>query len=182
MPIQKRFGAISIHSSHTGRDEKICDGRSDQAISIHSSHTGRDVPAGCCTTVAVDFNPLFPYGKRRRVNNQMAVTRHFNPLFPYGKRRVCTNHFNQFYRFQSTLPIREETIAAGGTSIASVISIHSSHTGRDHDHAGFQQVPDGISIHSSHTGRDRHLDFRHHDKILISIHSSHTGRDHTRLI
>ena len=56
-------------------------------ISIHSSHTGRDCLGPQGFDGADDFNPLFPYGKRLR--RQWSLTRH--------------------RRFQSTLPIREET-------------------------------------------------------------------------
>ena len=78
--------------------------------------------------------------------------------------------------FQSTLPIREETVSvlppfrfsfyfnplfpygkrpggAGAVDDEVVISIHSSHTGRDSVVTSY--MPDmTISIHSSHTGRD----------------------------
>ena len=146
-------------------------------ISIHSSHTGRDVPAGCCVTVAVefqstlpireethrrpgvsalsdDFNPLFPYGKRRgagalsrragtisihsshtgrdpSANQVWGAYLNFNPLFPYGKRLGTGGTAGTADRFQSTLPIREETMLCNGTSWPTKISIHSSHTGRD---------------------------------------------------
>ena len=55
----------------------------------------------------------------------------FNPLFPYGKRQ-----------------------GFAGRADARLISIHSSHTGRD---PGRRRCPgqSTISIHSSHTGRDR---------------------------
>ena len=61
-------------------------------ISIHSSHTGRDV-----------------------ILLQAAETS---------------------TKFQSTLPIREETIAREILDSMYVISIHSSHTGRDHAKQG----------------------------------------------
>ena len=56
-----------------------------------------------------------------------------------------------------------------------VISIHSSHTGRDAYDAQRPAVLD-ISIHSSHTGRDP-LGSVSTLAHRISIHSSHTGRD-----
>ncbi len=104
--------AISIHSSHTGRDAF----RSSAIIwySLFQStlpireETVRQHPVkGACK----HFNPLFPYGKRRsRSHSPPAPSRYFNPLFPYGKRRTIL------------LILR----------LARRISIHSSHTGRDH--------------------------------------------------
>ena len=59
--------SISIHSSHTGRDDlsggDLCGRKPD--ISIHSSHTGRDPFSFRSRQRRFDFNPLFPYGKRR---------------------------------------------------------------------------------------------------------------------
>ena len=102
-------------------------------------------------------------------------------------------------QFQSTLPIREETSRFADLLQLHVISIHSSHTGRDLgvDEPAFVQFI--ISIHSSHTGRDQQrrqaaaliakfqstLPIREETEALhrdrgnpvISIHSSHTGRD-----
>ena len=78
-------------------------------------------------------------------------------------------------KFQSTLPIREETRAGSTAAPDAAISIHSSHTGRDlpcgdtrcmlryfnplfpygkRPPAGAALAPAHISIHSSHTGRD----------------------------
>ena len=83
---------------------------------------------------AQNFNPLFPYGKRRfskkkkggvqrifqstlpiREETSIAVIpaanrRYFNPLFPYGKRRRPRQPQRLAPAFQSTLPIREETV------------------------------------------------------------------------
>ena len=123
---------ISIHSSHTGRDP---DSRSRAAlmgsISIHSSHTGRDASWPSFYGVPYDFNPLFPYGKR-----------------PAFRAFSCSLSL-----FQSTLPIREETLRPHGHTQKQDISIHSSHTGRD-ALVGQVGLMGLISIHSSHTGRD----------------------------
>ena len=56
---------ISIHSSHTGRDPGRGHVHVGEAISIHSSHTGRDIHVAFLSAGRPDFNPLFPYGKRR---------------------------------------------------------------------------------------------------------------------
>ena len=92
--------AISIHSSHTGRDAKPAARDILSAISIHSSHTGRD--------------------------------------------RSCARRAGYYDKFQSTLPIREETSPLFSGRVRLVISIHSFHTGRD---------PAWLSLR----GNDRHF-------------------------
>ena len=106
----------------------------------------------------------------------------FNPLFPYGKRHFAGLAGQHLGPFQSTLPIREETVSGSVHGHLPPISIHSSHTGRDLDYmliiihlCNFNPLfpygkrlarPGGrppsapISIHSSHTGRDCHPSFR----------------------
>ena len=127
-------------------------------ISIHSSHTGRDfAPQGAVPTPC-----------------------HFNPLFPYGKRRYCRAFWAIAATFQSTLPIREETMAAHRIFRLPEISIHSSHTGRDtsfNGHGGhampFQStLPIREETYFGHGFRGAGI---------ISIHSSHTGRDSKRI-
>ena len=66
-------------------------------------------PAGGPIPRSGDFNPLFPYGKRRGREKAIEPERDFNPLFPYGKRLPAVN--------------------CG--KCGRIISIHSSHTGRD---------------------------------------------------
>ena len=156
LPDTQQCTKISIHSSHTGRDERFrrtSTGRRNfnplfpygkrlwepteasfhVTISIHSSHTGRDfldrrkaflqlrfqstLPIreetgwiGELPAMSAYFNPLFPYGKRRDRDLRTCEKRgHFNPLFPYGK-RLCPGGLGLVRR---------------------IISIHSSHTGRD---------------------------------------------------
>ena len=143
---------ISIHSSHTGRDRlrKDCSRFrifqstlpireetenygalwNEEPISIHSSHTGRDAEA-MNTTLVDDFNPLFPYGKRRKHYPEQRRRDNFNPLFPYGKRPWVCAWLTSCWVFQSTLPIREETLPEHRRRWPAAISIHSSHTGRD---------------------------------------------------
>ena len=88
VPGEKPLRKISIHSSHTGRDTTPLPRQKSRRISIHSSHTGRDL-----------FTPQ--QGDRET---------YFNPLFPYGKRHAAM-FFPPFRgQFQSTLPIREETL------------------------------------------------------------------------
>ena len=127
----------------------------------------------------------------------MAVTRHFNPLFPYGKRPGTTVDGLRDVRFQSTLPIREETYyyvdyacmaefqstlpireeTAYGVGKSTGEGFQSTLPIREETFWALSLVQmEEISIHSSHTGRD-HLVARNPMDGVISIHSSHTGRD-----
>ena len=107
-----------------------------EAISIHSSHTGRDGFPHSPWALPGDFNPLFPYGKRPYLEGGGESGKYFNPLFPYGKRRRTIWTATARWRFQSTLPIREETGDRLQVQPIRAISIHSSHTGRDPAGAG----------------------------------------------
>ena len=123
---------ISILSSHTGRDAAGVEcAQRPLWISIHSSHTGRDPCRPGSLQAAGDFNPLFPYGKRLGFRLAYLSGKDFNPLFPYGKRPRRPSGYFQAPRFQSTLPIREETLRRHSSVQRLAISIHSSHTGRD---------------------------------------------------
>ena len=168
--------AISIHSSHTGRDALAWQGTPVQRISIHSSHTGRDILHKCKIVNRLLFQSTLPIREETvageakhpsaafqstlpireetlRQRQRPSVAHDFNPLFPYGKR-------HQY--------LSPEALEDG-------ISIHSSHTGRDR-HLRRRERADRISIHSSHTGRDGKFHGVCRDG-RISIHSSHTGRD-----
>ena len=125
-----------------------------EKISIHSSHTGRDLLLRCVLHALYNFNPLFPYGKRPIWKRVDTKPNDFNPLFPYGKRRWWLNNYGARPRFQSTLPIREETKGVLEMGDTVEISIHSSHTGRDRPSGRAAGRTGRISIHSSHTGRD----------------------------
>ena len=103
------FAKISIHSSHTGRDGMGFCMAVRATISIHSSHTGRDAPPATWFTVPAHFNPLFPYGKRPHT----PPLRRCVPISIHSSHtgRDGQNHVADFdiAKFQSTLPIREET-------------------------------------------------------------------------
>ena len=132
VPLSMRY-SISIHSSHTGRDP---DGSQTRFLPFQFQST---LPIREETFVIrahwfrfLNFNPLFPYGKRHERTQVFAGAADFNPLFPYGKRlalRVPAS--STVILFQSTLPIREETSAVSALFTSQIISIHSSHTGRD---------------------------------------------------
>ena len=100
---------------------------------------------------------------------------HSHPLFPYGKRleSLCQLDLYKVISIHSSHTGRDTAAEAAGPLRA--ISIHSSQTGRDIDRDKLlEDMP--ISIHSSHTGRDDYL-LVLIDAAEISIHSSHTGRD-----
>ena len=175
IPSPLRF--VSIHSSHTGRD--LCHDVGLQRhffVSIHSSHTGRDAHGNLGGELGICFNPLFPYGKRRRImarkDSAGAVSIHSS----HTGRDMPTQAPRKGNEFQSTLPIREETHGAGIVNHGAGVSIHSSHTGRDVAFSPMDGVEKPVSIHSSHTGRDVAL-IETNPHPQVSIHSSHTGRD-----
>ena len=143
-------------------------------ISIHSSHTGRDRQGVGCTRSSGNFNPLFPYGKR--------------PRDAYKRQEA--------QKFQSTLPIREETLAAAGAVAKGGFNPLFPYGKRPGETVTIST--EGVSIHSSHTGRDkrsfpatrarrsfnplfpygkRPAAVQGRAVRYVSIHSSHTGRD-----
>ena len=216
--------SVSIHSSHTGRDRmpvfdikvspqfqstlpireeterRIC-ARRGVGVSIHSSHTGRDA-AGAAEGAGTPagFNPLFPYGKRRcrhaAGRSALLVSIHsshtgrdcpvrpccpppagrFQSTLPIREETAVCAPVVPSDAFQSTLPIREETYedyAVGKTApeFQSTLPI------REETHS-WAAAPGaaGVSIHSSHTGRDA-ISSSSGQPCTVSIHSSHTGRD-----
>ena len=82
-------GAVSLFQSTLPIREETAVGKVselDGVISIHSSHTGRDNRYTTIDEDQANFNPLFPYGKRHYEKPCAVHHRNFNPLFPYGKR------------------------------------------------------------------------------------------------
>jgi len=122
-------------------------------VSIHSSHTGGDIIPEHRVHLTKCFNPLLPYGRRLSMGAFIPARQCFNPLLPYGRRpyeaarkaemeefqstppiREETLYLNimRFVKsFQSTPPIREETVCVLKCSRNLSVSIHSSHTGGD---------------------------------------------------
>ena len=102
-------------------------------ISIHSSHTGRDGagrPSVFAPTLFQSTLPIREETGGRRPDGSLYY--YFNPLFPYGKRLHLGFVVVLHILFQSTLPIREETDDVCIVLVQRIlISIHSSHTGRD---------------------------------------------------
>ncbi len=101
-----------------------------------------------------NFNPRFPCGKRLKsglyTENLVFISIHaslagsdallgkasyvigdFNPRFPCGKRRTIVLRGGSTVEFQSTLPLREATLAATDVKTAIDISIHASLAGSD---------------------------------------------------
>ena len=125
---------ISIHSSHTGRDGGSADRQADPGyfnplfpygkrlyfdfayalfilISIHSSHTGRDAHRLSKRRGGGNFNPLFPYGKRHDDRPIVDDIAPFQSTLPIREETVLDGKTRDSHRFQSTLPIREETFS-----------------------------------------------------------------------
>ena len=111
-PFSEKFAYIniSIHAPHAGRDLVNAQIALLEQISIHAPHAGRDCFQLLMVTTVCDFNPRAPCGARRiprfphRSHNY-----NFNPRAPCGARR-----FKKMY-----------------DRVASGISIHAPHAGRD---------------------------------------------------
>ena len=112
-------------------------------------HTAYQLYQGCY------FNPLSPCGERHPISFSSAVPVHFNPLSPCGERPYRFIYPAISATFQSTLPMRGETVAGALRSLHDHISIHSPHAGRDRGER-HTELYGSISIHSPHAGRDRH--------------------------
>jgi len=87
--------------------------------------------------------------------SRKAVIIDFNPLSPCGERHI-QEIINELHRiFQSTLPMRGETLTVSVVHILIyTISIHSPHAGRDVNDVWRTHRKSPISIHSPHAGRD----------------------------
>ena len=166
---------ISIHSSHTGRDMDKALQASDELISIHSSHTGRDLSADAVSIGSgYNFNPLFPYGKRRPTDHGRGGAADFNPLFPYGKRHWTIKATAAGKRFQSTLPIREETERSSSSSPQRYFNPLFPYGKRRKNSGAANRCPDFNPLFPY--GKRLAMGTRTAEQ-FISIHSSHTGRD-----
>ena len=80
------------------------------AISIHSSHTGRDQDIDTGETVRVLFQSTLPIREETESNSNPAAEYGFQSTLPIREETsgYVTGTFDGL--FQSTLPIREETI------------------------------------------------------------------------
>mgnify|MGYP007016529179 CR=1 FL=1 len=79
----------------------------------------------------------------------------FNPRFPWGKRRAVLLQIIPTLIFQSTLPVGEATVVDKKTLAMLGISIHASRGGSDVHGRGSFHYSNVISIHASRGGSDR---------------------------
>jgi len=101
-----------------------------------------------------DFNPLSPCGERPDYIVQLEDRIQISIHSPHaGRDSVKGIQYVNAYQFQSTLPMRGETLYAAIWEKAVEISIHSPHAGRDPAQGSLIHAGD-ISIHSPHAGRD----------------------------
>ena len=106
---------ISIHASRGGSDPLKRRRISIlQTISIHASRGGSDYSIAEGPKERFDFNPRFPWGKRR-----------WNPAFSF----IAS-------AFQSTLPVGEATMYENFGGSGDKISIHASRGGSDAEDSG----------------------------------------------
>ena len=167
---------ISIHSPHTGRDEKNQKKVLTAAISIHSPHTGRDRPlslgkwSGCifqstlptrgetpsCVATAwpIQISIHSPHTGRDGCTHFLAaVQQDFNPLSPHGERRRygLIGHLT-LCNFNPLSPHGERLIMRKIEKYGENFNPLSPH-GERHFCRMINRAQK-ISIHSPHTGRD----------------------------
>ena len=125
------------------------------AISIHSPRAGRDRMYFEARFISIRFQSTLPVrGETRRCAKNQGCLEYFNPLSPCGERHLilhltfgvapisihspragrdhsCHGASHSFKRFQSTLPVRGETLRLARFTAGRTISIHSPRAGRD---------------------------------------------------
>ena len=192
---------ISIHASRGGSD-LLWQITAIPAILFQSTlPVGEATTSTCrCGRCRSNFNPRFPWGKRREQGVRPRNLQHFNPRFPWGKRpheqnggcHLCA-YFNPRFpwgkrpvgmvldmlteQFQSTLPVGEATGVGNLKIIAIVISIHASRGGSDCRVRAELFCLIGISIHASRGGSDDYRRGQYQKPDCISIHASRGGSD-----
>ena len=128
---------------------------SNSPISIHATHTGRDQKRRAPPVRGAHFNSRDPYGPRLLGLEPITKDPDFNSRDPYGPRFHCFPASPGYRKFQFTRPIRAAInvrvvvdvvwdefqftrpirAAMGngcGFRSTAAISIHATHTGRDH--------------------------------------------------
>ena len=126
----------------------------------------------------LNFNPLPPCGGRRLAGSGTGWRYHFNPLPPCGGRRSVGAGQVRPDEFQSTPPMRRETVHPREPRAAVKISIHSPHAEGDGVSASYGSF-NKISIHSPHAEGDG-VTTSQQMLQSISIHSPHAEGDSTR--
>ncbi len=109
-----RSEAISIHSPRAGRDAVCCRFGRVLVISIHSPRAGRDALAQFCGLGNLNFNPLAPCGARRVRKGKTKPTSAFQSTRPVrGETLRASMTPTGKQEFQSTRPVRGETRHSG---------------------------------------------------------------------
>ena len=106
----EKGGFISTHSARGGGDIHLfaisC---SLFLISTHSARGGGDQGDDGAELVSGNFNPLRPWGRRRRAAPSGAAGTNFNPLRPWGRRPGSSSAGLIVSIFQPTPPVGAET-------------------------------------------------------------------------
>ena len=146
--------AISIHAPLTGSDISTGQNFVLRQISIHAPLTGSDRETGSIITRLWIFQSTLPLrGATHQLSCQCnrkiisihapltgsddgavvvaALAADFNPRSPYGERHFPSATRRSKQLFQSTLPLRGATTAAGALPSHTSISIHAPLTGSD---------------------------------------------------
>ena len=145
-------------------------------ISIHSPRAGRDPRRSGKVRVKFDFNPLAPCGARPETAPALPSTLYFNPLAPCGARPPRVWSISPTTVFQSTRPVRGETLRDRPDRGRVQISIHSPRAGRDYAFIDFIGLL--FQFQSTRPVRgETKCSIKRTPSSQISIHSPRAGRD-----
>ena len=145
---------VSIHAPRVGRDSPLIRPSPCWRVSIHAPRVGRDLPliytdkgvhefqstrpvwgATSCRSASYPTSVVSIHAPHAgRDADRDAASAHpcsFNPRAPCGARRGVVPHSADFYRFQSTRPMRGATGAYCTGAGKEGVSIHAPRVGRD---------------------------------------------------
>ena len=95
-------------------------------ISIHTPHAGSDIKTSLFRSYPRNFNPHSPCGERLFASSIIFTYMDFNPHSPCGERLRPPEFYINFFRFQSTLPMRGATFTPPKASgVAADFNPHS---------------------------------------------------------
>ena len=123
---------ISIHASRGGSDGERREKAAQKDISIHASRGGSDVELCGTITTQRDFNPRFPWGKRRRASPSSTAPATFQSTLPVGEATGIRPRLHRGTKyFNPRFPWGKRPLAALVNAFLLGISIHASRGGSD---------------------------------------------------
>ena len=145
-----QYRCISTHSAREDGDGLSPIPCTTVVISTHSAREDGDSTGENGLSVARDFNPLRPRGRRRYLEKKENWLIYFNPLRPRGRRQAPCCISCCIFPFQPTPPARTETDRYANSTYTVKISTHSA---REDGDGSFD--PGGCSIDNFNPLRPR---------------------------